>query len=542
MLRKFAAIFFFSVAVSLAMPAWARSWNAKTDWGATGNGKTDDYRAIQRGVAAMASGDTVVFPTPGSYYMGSTVFFKATGIRVKCQPGAMLVGPNRGTDIFANLQSNTAIGGSATTGCIFNGGGVQANGRGGDSGQTRAQAVTNLTFTYNTFENMTYGPNDNFRSNGGIFVGGGSSNVVIRHNTFSNIIPYDNGYNAAGKGYMEQVEPDGEAPRAAIWFYGALSIEIDHNTFLHDYQNIKACQAQQDQVEKILIHHNYSDSHHRMFFEIQDGNGCGHQNEHPPGIASFQVYDNFDNNAGGPRPEHNSFGFSAPFSGQPTGNVAWYKNLFKGVVVNEVNTGIGMEIGAENMNVYNNTFMTPWPCAGCAFGGSKGGYMQNNYACIITPSRYPSSTFQEEHGAKTTTVTFRGNITPGACPSGLRSLATSLGPVTNTGGTLTATATVTTVEYGMQGVVFAIDGHYVSAVMGGGPYKLNYGAAGLPAGPHTITATVVDAVGVLAVSGKQNISTAGGVGPSGPLAPNVDPSHQDFDIAGNANDPINGRR
>jgi hypothetical protein len=93
----------------------------------------------------------------------------------------------------------------------------------------------------------------------------------------------------------------------------------------------------------------------------------------------------------------------------------------------------------------------------------------------------------------------------------------------------------------MQGVVFAIDGHYVSAVMGGGPYKLNFGAGGLPSGAHTVTATVVDAVGVLAVSGKQSVSTTGKVGPSGPLAPNVDPAKQDFDIAGNANDPINGR-
>ena len=50
--------------VSLALPACARTWNAKTDWGATGNGKTNDYPAIQRGVAAMVSGDTVVFPAP----------------------------------------------------------------------------------------------------------------------------------------------------------------------------------------------------------------------------------------------------------------------------------------------------------------------------------------------------------------------------------------------------------------------------------------------------------------------------------------------
>jgi hypothetical protein len=541
MLGKFSAPFFFGVVVSLVMPACARTWDARTDWQATGNGKTDDSHAIQRGVAAMASGDTIVFPAPGNYYMASTVLFKATGIRVKCQPGAMLVGPNRGTDIFANIQSNTAIGGSATTGCIFSGGGIQAYGRGGDGGQTRDQAITNLTFTYNTFENMTYGPNRDFRTNGAIFIGGGSSNVVIRYNTFSNIMPYDNGYNPAGKSYLEKFDPDGDAARAAIWFYGALNIEIDHNTFLHNYQNIKGCQGQQDQTEKILIHHNYSDSHHRMFFEINDGGGCGNPT-YNPGITTFQVYDNFVNNAGGVYPGSNTFGFSAPLPGVPTGSVGWYNNLIKGVVNNNENVGIGMEVGADGMNIYNNTVMGQWPCAGCVFSGTRGGYMQNNYACIILPSYARTAYFSEEHGANTTTVMFRGNITPGACPAGLRSLAVSLGKVTNTSGTLTATATVTTVEYGMQGVVFAIDGHYVSAVMGAGPYELNYGAGGLTSGWHSVAATVVDAVGVLAVSEKQSVSTTSKVGPSGPILPNVDPSRQDFDIAGNANDPINGRR
>ncbi len=109
------------------------------------------------------------------------------------------------------------------TGCIFNGGGIQAYGRGGDGGQTLSQAITNLTFTYNTFENMTYGPN-NFRTNGGIFIGGGSNNVVIRHNTFSNIMPYDDGYNAAGKTYEDKYDPDGDAARAAIWFYGGYKL------------------------------------------------------------------------------------------------------------------------------------------------------------------------------------------------------------------------------------------------------------------------------------------------------------------------------
>jgi hypothetical protein len=535
--------------VCLSIPACARTWNAKKDWGARGDGKTDDSGALQRGVERMASGDTVVFPAPGVYFTASTVHFKAPGIRVKCQAGVSLAGPNHGTDIFADLKSNTAIGGSATTGCIFNGGGIQAYGEGGDGGQTRNQAVTNLTFTYNTFENMTYGPN-NFRSNGGIFIGGGSNHVVIRHNTFSNITPYSDGYNAAGAGFAQQYDPDGAAARAAIWFYGGSNYSIDHNTFLHDYQNIKACQGQQFQAENILIHHNFSDGHHRMFMEINSGAGCGNAT-YNAGIANFQVYDNYDLNAGGRFPMWDTFGFSAPFAQAiqpgskdyttiPMGGVAWYNNLLKGVANNSQYVGIGIEVGAENMNIYHNTIMSQWPTAGYGFSGTAGGYMQDNYACLITPSWAKNAYFGDSNGK--TTVTYRRNQTAGSCPPGLPSLAVSLGKVTNTAGVLTATATVTTVEYGMQGVVFAIDGRYVSAVMGDGPYDLNFGAGGLPSGSHTVTATVVDAVGLLAVSGKQTVSSIAKVGGNGPLHPNAEPAQQDFDIAGNAPDPINGRQ
>jgi hypothetical protein len=52
---------------------------------------------------------------------------------------------------------------------------------------------------------------------------------------------------------------------------------------------------------------------------------------------------------------------------------------------------------------------------------------------------------------------------------------------------------------------------------------------------------VVDAVGVLAVGGGQSVFTTRGAGPAGPLAPNVDPGQQKFDIAGDAADPINRR-
>ena len=221
-------------------------------------------------------------------------------------------------------------------------------------------------------------------------------------------------------------------------------------------------------------------------------------------------------------------------------NVAWYNNLFKGVVDNAANVGIGIEVGAENMNIYNNTVMGQWPLSGVRRSKARAAdTIQNNYGCLMTPSEYANGSFANENGS--TTVTFRGNITPGACPAGNASLSVSLGTITNTSGTLTGTATVTTVEYGMQGVVFAIDGNYVSAVLGAGPYNLNYSAAGLSTGSHTVTATVIDAVGVLAVSNSQLVSTTSGAGPAaGPISPNVLPASVIFDVAGNASDPING--
>jgi hypothetical protein len=119
--------------------------------------------------------------------------------------------------------------------------------------------------------------------------------------------------------------------------------------------------------------------------------------------------------------------------------------------------GIGLEVRAENMNIYNNTIMSQWPTAGYAFSDTVGGYMQDNYACILTPSWAKNAYFADFNGK--TKTTNRHNRTAGSCPPGLLSLAVSLGTVTNTAGVLTATATVTTVEYGMQGVVFAVDGH-----------------------------------------------------------------------------------
>jgi hypothetical protein len=518
------------------------TWNVKTSWGATGNGTTNDAPAIQAGVAKISAGDTVYFPA-GTYLLNSAVTFSAAAT-ITCQAGAILQGSNVGTDVLS-IVSSTTVGGSATTGCIFSGGGIQASGTGGDNSQTLTQAISNLTITYNTFENMTYATN-NYRANGGIMLGGGSNNVVIRYNTFSNIIPYTDGYNSAGTTYLTQYDPDGSTPRSAIWFYGASNLSIDHNNFSHDYQNITGCEAQSFQAQNIAIHHNYSYAHHRMFLQINTGSGCGNT-QYNTGIAGFAVYANYDNDAGGPHPYDESYGFSAPFATAnstviPMSGVNWYNNVIKGQALNvSTGVGIGIEAGAQNMDIYNNTVMGQWPQAGAGYGGTSGGYIQNNYGCLDQPAVATTPTFADE-GNGATTITYQGNVLVGSCAAGNESLSVSLGTVTNSGGVLTATATVSTVEYGLQGVAFAIDGLYVSTVTGTGPsYTLDYSASGLTTGAHTVSATVVDAIGETVVSNSQSVSTSNGTGPTaGPVSPNVAPSAVAFDVAGDASDPING--
>lgn len=248
---------FLLLLVVLSLPAWARNWNAKVDWRAIGDGKTGDSPAIQRGVAALRSGDSVVFPAPGIYFVASTVNFRAAGIRVEGEPGAPLVGPNRGTDIFGGLQPDTAIGGSATTGRIFRGGGIQAHGRGRDGGQTLDQTI--------------FKPHDCF------------------------------------------------------------------------------------------------DSHHRMFIEINTGNGFGNP-AYDAGIENFRVYDNDSVSAGGPYPEAKTFGLSAPFARvkQPETSVytsisvsksVWYNNLLKGVINSNEYAGISIPPGAGHMKICKDTVM-----------------------------------------------------------------------------------------------------------------------------------------------------------------------------------------
>ena len=196
---------------------------------------------------------------------------------------------------------------------------------------------------------MTYGPN-NFRSNGGIFIGGGSNNVVIRHNTFSNIMPYDNGYNAAGKNYNEQYDPDGDTARAAIWFYGGSNYSIDHNTFLHDLPEHQGCQGQQFQAQNIL------DPPQFLRLSSSDVHGDQYRGMDaaiPPTTRESPTFRSTTTTismpaALTPRPIHSASPRRLPrrnnqaaLSTQPIpmSGVVWYNNLLKGVVNNNEYVG-----------------------------------------------------------------------------------------------------------------------------------------------------------------------------------------------------------
>jgi hypothetical protein len=64
--------------------------------------------------------------------------------------------------------------------------------------------------------------------------------------------------------FQDNDDIDREVTDAAIWFDGGSNYTIDHNTFLHDYHDMKACEGPAVSAQNILIHHNFSDFPHRI--------------------------------------------------------------------------------------------------------------------------------------------------------------------------------------------------------------------------------------------------------------------------------------
>src|SRR5215217_6593342 len=81
---------------TIAQPAYAATFNVR-DFGATGNGSTNDSAAIQRAIdaAANAGGGIVQFPS-GSYKSANTIHLKSN-ITIQLDSGSTVVGSSADT-------------------------------------------------------------------------------------------------------------------------------------------------------------------------------------------------------------------------------------------------------------------------------------------------------------------------------------------------------------------------------------------------------------------------------------------------------------
>jgi chitodextrinase len=146
------------------------------DFGATGNGSTDDTAAIQNAINSTPSGGVLGFPA-GTYRVTSTLHLKS-GVTYQGSGSPVLLG-YLGTGPYGYLLADGSDASNVTiTGIVFNGGGISF---------AQGGWTSNITITGNTFKNITgLGPNAE-PLHAGVYVDH-VSNISISNSTFSNII------------------------------------------------------------------------------------------------------------------------------------------------------------------------------------------------------------------------------------------------------------------------------------------------------------------------------------------------------------------
>jgi hypothetical protein len=250
--------------LGLTLPAFATTWNIR-DYGATGNGITDDKQALQNVVNACSSGDTVLFPS-GTYKITSTLTLKAR-CTYQGQNSPVLLGyTGTGSGGYLLAQVPSSVNNITITGLIFNGGGIYlvANDVMGHD----------ITISNCTFENIqSAGSYTDGIVHTAIYLAGsqGWTRININHNIFSNITYAGTYLNCLPTDH--QCNTDYEASNGIV-IGRATDFELDDNTFTNVNQGIKIPQDPHFFVPRpgpFNILRNTFDQIHRMAIESQDG-------------------------------------------------------------------------------------------------------------------------------------------------------------------------------------------------------------------------------------------------------------------------------
>jgi hypothetical protein len=221
------------------------------DFGAGGNGVSDDTTAIQRAIDATPPGAILTFPA-GTYRLTSTLHLKSgvtyRGANSPVLRGYQATGPYGYVIADAGEANDIVI-----CGIIFDGGGLAIAQVGG--------WTNNITITGNTFRNIVALGPDIESVHAGVFVDN-VTNLSIVGNTFSRII--DGG---------APTVPSEQGPMAVgIWIYHASHVTVADNSFDYMGQGI-SMSAIGDYVDltDVRILRNRFTRTYRMAIEIRSG-------------------------------------------------------------------------------------------------------------------------------------------------------------------------------------------------------------------------------------------------------------------------------
>lgn len=297
---------------------------------------------IQASINNSHVGDTIAFQS-GTYNLS----------HLRLQPGRSYIGATNGQTVVHGTGGYALMdfygSGLTVQHIIFDGGGLHLGG-----------AVSGAMVEYNTFRNISFGPNGssefaNWTTTIGVFIDYSVSNSDISHNTFQNL-----------SSQILYEYTDESLGVSGIFGYGFSNTTLNYNTFDTVNEGIKIFFDHAD-GKNVHINNNTFTNVHRMAIELQSGSTDGLE------VAY--------NNVSKPlTPWRNSFGISAAMVGS---NAIVHDNI----VDDQLNcvgsgcwVGIALEAWGNSTQVYNNTLRGYWGW-GVAVGASTNVRVHDNVIC-----------------------------------------------------------------------------------------------------------------------------------------------------------------
>ena len=373
------------------------------NFGAKGDGVTDDTAALQNAITSTGSG-TLNFPA-GTYVVSATLNL-LSNVTYSSSSGARLITSNRAPILalpWANASDITI------SGLTFDGGGVTAQGT----------VASNIKITGNTFQNII-ASSGNWTYRSAIFSGGGFRNSSIDHNSFRNVRP---GGSTRPDGTVASIEE----VNVGVEAFGLDETSIDHNTFDLVTEGIRVCFTQSYPSNNVYIGYNMMTGIHRMGIEIQGAIGCGASQPAIDGPDTNNIIIENNSITNFNDPFWDSFGISYANPAPYGGNGGIIRN--NTIVVGETfywqqqgpsgNYAAAIEAAGAGLEVYNNV-TAGYAGQGITIDGAPNAQIHDNYSCALGTGAQMGV---GQETAPSAGASYYNNTVLNACPAVLPSVS-----------------------------------------------------------------------------------------------------------------------